>query len=441
MNVATIDIETPLIPKEYGIDGIDKIFCIAVKSNKAPTRIFTYLYHPMSSGNLKSALDYINKHDYVIGHNICQFDIPVIELLVGKITAKPIDTYLDSVVMYSTDELYSIDRGIKEMPPRLWGSYSLKAFGYRLDDYKIEFEQFDKLTSEMLTYCIKDTELSFKLFEFNQSQPNYPAASIRELEYNTARIITEQERFGFYFDIEAAKKLAVTMKFQKMNLEHQLLKVFKPKFLPEGPTKVPSKDRRNKAYVKDTEFVSPFNKLRYIRQYKITKNGKYQFPPKNKIKWFDTPHRLVYTYTLGEYQPIKLTKFDPGSRHKIRHWLKEDLGFEFTTYTEKGTPKVEAEALENMEHPSGKLMREYLKLVKDLSQLETGDGSLITNYREHNHTLTSNINTNGTVTGRFTSSNINLNQIPSQQEFRELFTAPTYYVFEDTLYFKIKEYL
>lgn len=441
MNVATIDIETPLIPKDYGIDGINKIFCIAVKSNKAPTRIFTYLYHPMSSGNLKAALAYINKHDYVIGHNICQFDIPVIELLVGKVTAKPIDTYLDSVVMYSTDELYSIDRGIKEMPPRLWGSYSLKAFGYRLDDYKIEFEQFDKLTTEMLTYCIQDTELSYKLFQFNQSQSNYPDASIRELEYNTARIITEQERFGFYFDIETAKKLAINMKFHKMNLEHQLLKVFKPKLLPKGDVVTPANSRRNKQYIPIQDYISVFNKLRYIRQYKITKNGKYVFPAKSKIKWFNTPHRLIYSYTLGEYQPIEFKKFDPGSRHQIRLWLKEDLGFEFSTYTAKGTPKVEAEALEGMEHPSGKLMKEYLKLVKDLSQLESGDGSLIKNYREHNHTLTSNINTNGTVTGRFTSSNINLNQIPSQQEFRELFTAPTYYHISDDLYSKIKEYL
>ena len=39
------------------------------------------------------------------------------------------------------------------------------------------------------------------------------------------------------------------------------------------------------------------------------------------------------------------------------------------------------------------------------------------------------------------NSSINLAQIPATKEFRGLFTAPTYYEVDDTLYSKVKRYI
>lgn len=158
-------------------------------------------------------------------------------------------------------------------------------------------------------------------------------------------------------------------------------------------------------------------------QYTVLKNGKIRF---KKYRWTETPQRLVYSYSLGEYQKIKLTKFDPGSRHKIRKWLNTMYGFTFATFTDKGTAKVDGEELEAL-GDYGKDLRRYLKIEKDLPQLK----GLIDAYRPDS-TITSRIDTNGTVTGRFTSSSVNLNQIPAAKEFRQLFTAPTGWTFVGT---------
>jgi len=154
------------------------------------------------------------------------------------------------------------------------------------------------------------------------------------------------------------------------------------------------------------------------------KNNKTKIIGVKKIKWFTTPHRTIFVHKEGVYQNIKYEEFNPGSRNHIKLWMEHDFGYKFPYYTPKGGVKVDVESLENMEHPAGKLLKRYLKVSKDQSQIGGADGSLIKNYNPDIHGVTSRVDINGTVTGRFTSSSINLNQIPSQQEFRELFTAP-----------------
>jgi hypothetical protein len=161
-----------------------------------------------------------------------------------------------------------------------------------------------------------------------------------------------------------------------------------------------------------------------IKALKHYKNGKTKLVGVGLFKWFATPHRTIHVTREGDYQPIKYEPFNPGSRHNIRQWLEEDYGYSFPFYTPKGNPKVDVESLDNMTNTAGKLLRRYLKVSKDQSQTGAGEGALLRNYNEESHTVKSRTDTNGTVTGRFTSSSINVAQIPAQKEFRELFSAP-----------------
>ena len=151
--------------------------------------------------------------------------------------------------------------------------------------------------------------------------------------------------------------------------------------------------------------------------------------------------RTVLVLRSGEYQPIKYVPFNPGSRDNIKLWMEHDHGYTFPFYTPKGKPKVDIDSLATMSNPAGKLLKRYLKVAKDQSQVGGADGSLIKNYDATTHTVRSRTDTNGTVTGRFTSSSINLAQIPAQKEFRELFSAPTFYTIPNTLYSELQNYI
>jgi hypothetical protein len=183
--------------------------------------------------------------------------------------------------------------------------------------------------------------------------------------------------------------------------------------------------------------LAPYT-IPYLKTYK---NGNQKLVKVKTIKWFTEPMYTVPITKSGTYQPITYTIFNPGSRAHIKLWMEYDLGYKFPYYTPKGGVKVDVESLENMEHKEGKLLKRYLKVVKDQSQLGGADGSIIKNYNETTCTVKSRVNTNGTITGRFTSSSINLAQIPAQQEFRELFSAPTYYYIDKELYNECKKFI
>ena len=157
----------------------------------------------------------------------------------------------------------------------------------------------------------------------------------------------------------------------------------------------------------------------FPHQYIIQKNGKTRLRPVTYYHWTTTPHKLVWSYTEGEYVKIKLTRFDAGSRHKIRHWLKTMYDFEFSTFTDKGNAKVNGNELEFLGEKGVDLMR-YLKVVKDLSEVKSG----IDHCKEHSHSIHGRVDTIGAATHRATHSSPNVAQTSQDPEFRKLYTAP-----------------
>ena len=172
--------------------------------------------------------------------------------------------------------------------------------------------------------------------------------------------------------------------------------------------------------------IRKFSLRPYKRPLGRFKNGRIKLPSKTKYKWFTEPHTLYYEEKFGEYQPIKLTKFE-GTDTQIRVWLKRLYNFEFKTYTAKGTVKVDRDELDIL-GDAGEDLRTSLKLKKDLSQLGGTDNSLIASYRQSTGAIHGRVDTIGAATHRCTHASPNLAQIPAVKEFRELFTAPPGYV-------------
>ena len=160
---AIFDIETDNL-----YDEVTHVHCISIKVDDE--KVKTYTSKPMgtaSAGTIEDGIKVLQEADTLIGHNIIGYDIPVLEKLYPDFTYNEVfDTLVASRLVHSN--LMMLDANRKSLPPRLKGSHSLKAWGYRLRLLKGEFgaqeDAWDKLTPEMVTYCELDVAVTAKLY-------------------------------------------------------------------------------------------------------------------------------------------------------------------------------------------------------------------------------------------------------------------------------------
>lgn len=421
-NIAYFDIETEAIPST-GSKDIRIIHAIGVRLNDGPVMKYTRYYIGGSDGSLREAVRILNEADLIVSFNGIAFDVPVIEKVLNcKLTAPHLDLILVAKLMFTKDELLAIDPKLIE-DKGLWGKFSLKAFGIRMGgkNVKLEYEDWSRLTAEMLTYMEADVDVTADIYHHLVVLPTFPLANVLETEHAIARIIQKQMDSGFHFDLEKARVFNMEMLREKFTIERRIQKIFRPRFLKDGPERVPAKPRKNKNYLPYPTFKLS-NVLKFKRPWYTQKNGKYKFPAKSKMKWFDTPMRLSYIYTDGAHQPIALMKFE-ATDNQIKIWLKALYDFEFFTYTAKGNVKVDRQELSGL-GDYGKDLKRLMKLKKDLSQLSGTEKSLIARCDPITNSIHGRVDTIGAATHRCTHSGPNLAQIPAGADFRGLFNVP-----------------
>ena len=127
-------------------------------------------YLPMGSRSITTAVTALEVADTVVGHNIIGFDLPLIKRIYPFFTYPPVivDTLLLSRLYHPN--LYDIDKKQewKDMPTKLYGSHSLKAYGYRLGLHKGTFSEdtdWKEWSQEMQDYCVQDVKVTEKLCE------------------------------------------------------------------------------------------------------------------------------------------------------------------------------------------------------------------------------------------------------------------------------------
>ena len=260
--IAVYDIETPFITSE-GSDALTQIYCIAVtvidNGVIQPSKLFTETWQSYSDGSLMEGIELINSCKYTGAHNGMSFDAPVISnVLSTDITPIPLDTLIISKLLYSSDELIGMDAKL-DIPKNLWGSYSLKAFGYRLGNYKIQFEEFDEgLTEQMGIYCKQDADLTADLLLHLFSGEYFPNDEVITLEHKAASIIAKQESYGFYFDIDKARILNSELLAEKLAISQKLVPLFRPKLLPDGRVATYKKPMKSRRFLPNTNYKDPW---------------------------------------------------------------------------------------------------------------------------------------------------------------------------------------
>jgi len=387
MNTLIFDIETNAVKDFRTLCGLNTIHCIAIgKPGEDPEIVET-----------EEALRQLQNADVIVGHNILNFDIPAIQRLypdwdVSNCCVR--DTLVMSRMLWP--DVQNEDWQIPDFPRNLIGRHSLKAWGFRLGILKDSFGEspnWDEFTPEMAEYCIQDVRVTQALWD--RIEKEGPEENPTVLEHEFAEVISQQEKNGFAFDVDAAKKLHSQLLSEKDELRRELQSCFPAQIIK----------MKTPAY-----YENPVTGTRYTRKK-------------------DAPYKEQKILMRGDLR-TKEIPFNPGSRDQIAKGLIERYGWEPQEFTGEGKPKVDESVLSKLEYPEAKLMVRYLMISKRLGQISDGRESWLK--AEDNGRIYGRVNPCGAVTTRCTHSRPNMAQIPSVSapwgfECRSLFTVPEGY--------------
>lgn len=284
MKRLVVDIET---------DRLDatEVYCVVAK-DLDDDRIYTYA--DLNVGQCKFLLE---NADIIVMHNGVSFDAPVLKRLLD--VNIPLNKIRDTLI------LSQMANPVRD------GGHSLDAWGKRLGFAKIDFHDFERgFTREMLEYCIRDVELTAKVYQTLVPEVKKFAPQSIRLEHQVRAVIDKQEQNGFTLDVRKASLLVARLSDESHKLREQLQEVFKP-----------------------------------ITEIRISEK-------------------------TGKRLKDKVTVFNPGSRQQIAQRLM-NLGWKPKKFTDKGQPIVSEEILETIDIPEAQLIATYLTLEKRVSQIKS----------------------------------------------------------------------
>ena len=120
--------------------------------------------------NIEEGVELLQKAEILAGHNICNYDLALLQELYPdfKIADTLMDTLILSRIYYPNITNRDYERRPRRLPKKLYGSHSLKAWGFRLGEYKGDFAEtndWSTYSEEMLQYCIQDTTVNLRLYD------------------------------------------------------------------------------------------------------------------------------------------------------------------------------------------------------------------------------------------------------------------------------------
>lgn len=359
------DIETNGLPRQ----GLTHVHCLVVKDldvNEVYRFNDTGAAHSITEG-----VNLLSTASLLIGHNICGFDIPVLQSIYPffEVEGEVLDTLILSRMFFP--DILSRDYRKKPigMPGKLYGRHSLEAWGYRLGEYKGEFGKttdWSDWSQEMEDYCEQDVHVGSKLFELFLPKIEKFADSIK-LEHDVAKIMAKQETSGWPFDVTKAQQLESVLRTEMDQLADKMRETFP--YVDGGQT-VPKRVNRVKGYYKDCPFT-------------------------------------------------KLTEFNPTSRNHIAWAFKTWRGWKPDQFTTTGTPKIDEGVLQSIGTDEAHTFGRILELQKALGQLSDGANAwlkMVTSAGRIHHSCQL-----ATNTGRNAHSRPNLGQVSSDPRCRALF--------------------
>lgn len=214
-----LDIETDNL-----LDDVTTIHCVVLRN------VDSSEVHTFHGNTVKDCIPLMENAVQLIGHNLISYDLPVLKKLWSwEYKGDVLDTLVCSRTIWP--HLMQLDADHKRLPTKLWGSHSLKAWGYRLGELKGEYSEanngaWETFSPEMLDYCVQDTKVTQVLHSRILSKPFSEDALT--LEHQIATALFKQEQRGFMFDVDKAQKLFAELSQRKNDIEVSLQHTFPP---------------------------------------------------------------------------------------------------------------------------------------------------------------------------------------------------------------------
>ena len=359
-----------------------QMHCLVMRDMADPDEV--RVFDCRKTQSIEMGVEQLKRADVLTGHNIISYDLELLKELFAdfSFSGQILDTLVLSRLFYPHLKERDFERQPEGLPIGLYGSHSLKAWGYRLKCYKGEFGanegDWSVYTPEMLNYCIQDTEVNTKLYQLLMRRVEEINPDCVSLEMRMAELMSIQERSGFRFDTTAASEVRQELQEEFDSLSAQMKSRF--------------------AFVPDKVF---------------------------------TPKRTTKTNGYVAGAPMtKLKEFNPTSRQNIAWALQNHRGARFTKTTDSGKAKVDEASLSEMrdvalQQGNDQLKQEcdafikLLSLQKYLGQLSEGSNSWYNSIEDdgciHHSCILA------TQTGRNVHRGPNLGQVVSAPWARKLF--------------------
>lgn len=349
-----------------------KVHVIVVKEKPANViRIFTkepFMYKGVHTETFDTfaQLSHTTYTKYSI-HNGIHYDVPNIKKLIPDVNISW-DKVFDTLV---ASRLANQERQ---------GGHSMANWGVYLGLNKVEHDDWETLTEDMITRCIGDVELGDLIDQVVRTELKGFSKLSLDVEHEVCEICRRIEAHGFRLDYDKCTNLLSEVDGLKNKLHTDLA-------------------------------------LKYPRLPKLKREVEYKITAKGVLHSNTTKPLGEHGNTVtGPYSLIDWVEFNPGSRQQIAEQLMR-IGWKPQKYTEptknhpKGQPKVDEttllEAAESI--PEAKDIAQFLMLGKRSSQIS----GWLELYNFDTKRVHGRIHHIGAKTHRASHADPNLAQVPS----------------------------
>ncbi len=197
-----------------------------IRGRKIPSTIWCVVFHELDSGSRRlfvmpqvhrteKFLAYASKINHWYGHNFIQFDARVLNFHFHGLV--PFQRIRDTLVLS------------RLLNASIEGGHSLEAWGLRFGVPKIDFKDFSKLSIKMCRYALRDIEVNYLLYKYQERFWKDPAWSqaIRT-EHDCAILCSEMSEHGFWFDIDTCLELHKEMSEELEELDRRIKASYPP---------------------------------------------------------------------------------------------------------------------------------------------------------------------------------------------------------------------